>query len=549
LPKLATAADITWTNTAGGNWSTAANWNSGAGPVPGPGDVAHITTDGTYTVTLDADASVGGLDLGAASGTQTLRSSNRTLTLGGPSSIGAQGVLSMGASTVAGVGPLTNQGYMSLEDVTIHPALANNGRMTSSALVTLHGAFTMSVGSTYAVYGNGTCCAGHLVVDNGFTNNGTITLSSFNGSVKSRLLVNNGVLVNAAGAQIVLDPGSGGERELETSLENHGTIRADQPVRIHGVNSTLVNASDGTFLVNADVTINSTSFANSGAMPVAAGRTLTIFGPVLTLDGTGLAGPGSVVLRTVTASFNAPQNTATTRFTEISSTTINGPGSLTHDAAYSLFMKDATLRAAFSNQGSVSGEGVVYFNGPLTTAVGSTISISGNGSCCQGHLVAENGFTNNGTIILSSFGGSIKSRMLVNNGVLVNAPGARIILDAGSGGERTLELSLDNYGTVSVNMGPAQFNNPNQVNRAGGTIAVNGGDVYVTNGGTFTNCGLITVASSRTFNYSGGTLINGSTGVLAGAGAFNVSSIVQNGGTIDPDGLLTFFASTMFAPQ
>jgi len=34
------AADIVWTNTAGGNWSTAANWDPNQ--VPGSGDTAWI---------------------------------------------------------------------------------------------------------------------------------------------------------------------------------------------------------------------------------------------------------------------------------------------------------------------------------------------------------------------------------------------------------------------------------------------------------------------------------------------------------------------------
>src|ERR1043165_1485090 len=98
------AADITWTNAAGGNWSNPANWNSGAGPVPGSGDNALITTDGTYTVTLDVNATVASLTLGGSTGTQTLGALGRALTLGGPSTIGAQGFLSL-ATQVDGAGP------------------------------------------------------------------------------------------------------------------------------------------------------------------------------------------------------------------------------------------------------------------------------------------------------------------------------------------------------------------------------------------------------------------------------------------------------------
>src|ERR1700684_623273 len=63
----------TWTNAAGGDWSTASDWNEGT--VPTSGDVACITTPGNYTVTIsaaDGTETVGGLTMGAASGSQIL---------------------------------------------------------------------------------------------------------------------------------------------------------------------------------------------------------------------------------------------------------------------------------------------------------------------------------------------------------------------------------------------------------------------------------------------------------------------------------------------
>ena len=48
------AADIVWTNTAGGNWSSTNNWSPNQ--VPGASDTAWITNNGTYTVTLNASA-------------------------------------------------------------------------------------------------------------------------------------------------------------------------------------------------------------------------------------------------------------------------------------------------------------------------------------------------------------------------------------------------------------------------------------------------------------------------------------------------------------
>jgi len=65
------AETVTWTNTAGGAWSLAANWSPNKVPVAA--DTAQITNSGTYLVTLDSATEVTHLQVGAASGTQTFR--------------------------------------------------------------------------------------------------------------------------------------------------------------------------------------------------------------------------------------------------------------------------------------------------------------------------------------------------------------------------------------------------------------------------------------------------------------------------------------------
>src|SRR5262245_61604558 len=127
----AKAADIHWTNAAGGNWNTSGNWNSGAGPVPGASDNAIIDQAGTYTVTLDVNPTVTSIALGAASGTQTLSSTGRTITISAASTILANGVLVLTGSTLAGTGSLSNQGIL----VGHGAANVNVGLTTSSGSV------------------------------------------------------------------------------------------------------------------------------------------------------------------------------------------------------------------------------------------------------------------------------------------------------------------------------------------------------------------------------------------------------------------------------
>jgi hypothetical protein len=50
----------TWTNTSGGDFDTASNWNNG---VPQPGDTVLITAQGPYTVSIEQANSVGILNM------------------------------------------------------------------------------------------------------------------------------------------------------------------------------------------------------------------------------------------------------------------------------------------------------------------------------------------------------------------------------------------------------------------------------------------------------------------------------------------------------
>ncbi|MBM3300526.1 MAG: hypothetical protein FJY85_11270, partial [Deltaproteobacteria bacterium] len=66
----ALAGTVSWVSPVGGNWSDGAKWDGGV--VPSEGDDVLITVDGTYTVTLNVDATVTSLTLGGSSGVQTL---------------------------------------------------------------------------------------------------------------------------------------------------------------------------------------------------------------------------------------------------------------------------------------------------------------------------------------------------------------------------------------------------------------------------------------------------------------------------------------------
>src|SRR4051812_29730271 len=89
-------ADIVWNNLSGGNWATAVNWSPNQ--VPTINDTAWITNNGTYSVTVSANASATNVVLGGTSGTQTLNHTAGTLALANGGSSSANGTYALSNS-------------------------------------------------------------------------------------------------------------------------------------------------------------------------------------------------------------------------------------------------------------------------------------------------------------------------------------------------------------------------------------------------------------------------------------------------------------------
>ncbi|MFO1513574.1 MAG: hypothetical protein U1F83_11765 [Verrucomicrobiota bacterium] len=89
------AVTRSWTNTAGGNWFASTNWSPNG--VPTGVDVAFITNNGTYTVTMLTGAvTVASINLGGASGTQTLvNGTANNLAVTNLGTVRANGILSV----------------------------------------------------------------------------------------------------------------------------------------------------------------------------------------------------------------------------------------------------------------------------------------------------------------------------------------------------------------------------------------------------------------------------------------------------------------------
>ncbi|MGE0158752.1 MAG: beta strand repeat-containing protein, partial [Gemmatimonadales bacterium] len=225
-----------WTNAAGGNWSTPANWSGGT--VPTAADSVAIDLAGTYTVTLDVNAQVRNLTIGQGAGIKTLSGTSRTLTIDGSSAVYAGGALTLTNSTLAGNGTLTNLGTISLDGGTVSARLTNDGGVIrTTGTVSVPGAFRNFSGSTLSIGG----LAGNSVftVTNGFTNSGIIELTNVTLAYSAQLVITSGTLTNSATGTLRSLPGggNGGARTLTATLNNQGTLFLDHPLTINGANA------------------------------------------------------------------------------------------------------------------------------------------------------------------------------------------------------------------------------------------------------------------------------------------------------------------------
>ncbi|HEX9582062.1 MAG TPA: hypothetical protein VF970_13245, partial [Gemmatimonadales bacterium] len=507
-----------WTNASGGTWSTASNWSENAVPVST--DSVVIEIDGTYTVTLDVDPAFSSITLGGATGTQTLAGSSRTIGGTGTVTVRPNGRLSLTSSTVNA--DVVNEGTVVMIPI-------GTGQFT--------GAVTNAAGAILRAQGPDGF-ARTVTVATGFTNEGTIELTSAGGGTLT-FAVTSGTLVNAPSGTIVSLAGAGGDRTLAAQLDNQGTVTVTQPLTLtqssaDHLNSGLLELTTGNLTITQSGT--SPSFTTTGTVTIGAGRTLTVSGGTFDYQSGALGGTGTLALSSATLALGVSL-TRDTLALSVTSSTINGPGTLTVPAGRTLSLTSSTVNADLVNEGTVVmiPIGTGQFTGAVTNAAGAILRAQGPDGFARTVTVAT-GFTNEGTIELTSAGGGTLT-FAVTSGTLVNAPSGTIVSLAGAGGARTLAAQLDNQGTVTVTQ-PLTLTQSSADHLNSGLLELTTGDFTLSQSGTtptFTNEGLIDIGSSRTFAASGGTFTNASAATLRGAGTLDISNTTfANSGNTNP---------------
>ncbi|HEY6090988.1 MAG TPA: Ig-like domain-containing protein, partial [Gemmatimonadales bacterium] len=507
---LAPGGSIYWIATGGGNWSNPANWSGGA--VPGPTETAVITASGTYTVTLDVGDTIAGLQVGGSSGLQTLSASSKTLRVSGTTQVNGNGEIHLRNSTLDG-GVFSSAGTLTIDGSSV----INQSIVTTSA-------------SLIRIQGNNQTGHSYLTVASGFTNNGHVTLTDTVSSYGATLQLNAGTLTNGASGTIDVLPGASGTKNISAAIDNQGTFNVSFPLALnpasaaHSNSGTINITGSGTSLA---VTQSGTSpsFTTTGTINIAAGDTLKVSGGVFAYGAGAIGGGGIVSLASLTASIAPVWNTGTTPLL-LSSTTINGAGSITNAAGATLDLGNSVVNIPVTNQGRLLATGSSgRLSAPFTSVTGSTLEVRGNNIYGHATLVMDQSWTNNATLVLTDTVSTYGSTLTMNTATLTNAPGATITSVPGFGGSRDLNVELNNQGTINVTQ-TLSINRSSATHVNGGTIALSGAKLLVIQGGTtpsWTTTGGVSMAPGDSFKVSGGSF--GYSGGSISGGVLSLSSV------------------------
>ncbi len=566
-PSAAHAAGCTdtWTNTAGGSWSTGTNWSKKAPPTSE--EEACITENGTYTVELKAsETHVKSLTVGGTSGTQTLAvnsscSFNSVLVTSSGLEVGAHGAVALSNAETCGNG------------VTVKGPITNAGKISSEPGI-----------------------GGHRAIEGGLTNTGTLAINTNTEfDAKAAALSNQGAIDVATGKELILSSetsftnGSGGSivgtgtgtvslRSGTSFTEGAGTTSGTLPVILDdaalsytgGGESTIAIRGEGSTLSGASVAkqsllvqttcaentklVAASGFTNAGSITMtntetcADNVTLKVSSGTLTNTGTITSEPGNGGNRRIEGEFTNKGTFAVNANTEYTGTspqllnegainvaenkqlTVAGKGSLTNGtggkitaaAGGDVFLSNAgtTFTEGAGTTGGASTKPVILDDAALvyTGSGSSAIFQRGEGGTLTGNISSGQSLTletdcaeNTKTTAASGFtnAGSIT---MTNTETCAD----NVTLKVSSG-------TLTNTGTITSEPGNGGIRRIEGEFTNKGTFAVNANTEYTGTSPQLLNEGAINVAENKQLTVAGkGSLTNGTGGKITAAAGANV---------------------------
>jgi len=512
---------VSWTNPAGGDWSTGANWSGGVVPNVTQDTVINIPVSGP--ITIDSANAVHSL-------TDTTASLDVT---GGSLSLAAASSISKNVTISGGV--LTSAGNLTLDGTLNESA----GLLTGGGTVTVDGLLTWTGGT---MSGSGTTLA------NGGLQLGANDGNSYTESLDVRTLENAGSATWASTDALSQSAGS-----IFQNLA-HATLTVQSGVTWNADDGTLENQYQGTVTVDAGTGTASFNgfFTNEGDLEVSSGtlflagsgsvtgNTKVDAGATLQLGGTqyvfnsgaGLTGQGTVT-------FGIPVTNPTTIFEAGSSYSFSGATIIQNNATV-VFDATASTSTLNESSGNLGGSATLTVAG-LTTWTGGTMSGSGITSALGGLSLGASGDTSDsetlaGRMLISAGAGVWYGPDVLNQGedsTFLNYSNATLQIVGGGTlvADTTLDSSgtFENNGAIIVADGSAStlvqtyFINSGTVEVASGTLQLGGGGACPWNA--------LAVTAGFTVD-SGASLLFGNNFNYE-AYAFNSDGYISGAGSVD----------------
>ncbi|MSU61580.1 MAG: hypothetical protein EXS31_04145 [Pedosphaera sp.] len=535
-PGRAGADDIAWTNKSGGDWSVANNWSPNK--IPGPGDTALITSDGTYTVTVNANTAVTSMVLGGPLGKQSLVIKSQPLTVTGPMTVGANGTLQIEGNVFAPTKTLVCAGVLRII----------SGTLAGAGLITINGelewiAGNISGASEMTISSSASCkialTGAANLTDRTVKNSGRIIWSS--GTFQTRgncgiEILEGGTMEITDGAEIRPALGSFGLRNKGMILKS-GTAKT----LVGGMeNDGFVEIQSGTLRVGT----TDTSGSNSGRYQLGTGATLEIQGSPVFEKESAISGAGSSRVNAADMTISGTFDIGGTVQVESGKLTFK-PGSKPVSLGNSLQVNGATLTLNSGQEvklkslivsGDISGSDIVTVNGPIVWNSGG---FAGNGN-----INALGGVTIQGAAQKNLAGPTLRnaSQTTWTGGQISQSNGGLIENLAGG----TFDLGFD--AQLNIALGGSGFINHGLLRKTGGTATARVGPI--TNDGTIeVLSGVLNSPNAFTQLPSGELAIRiGGTAATTGSSRFEVTGTIQDDKVV-ADGSLRLILAAGFIPK
>jgi hypothetical protein len=575
----ARAADITWSNAAGGNWGTGGNWTGAA--VPGAIDTAIFNLGATYNTTFAAAPNaIQSLLFNAPSGIVTLQSSGGVRTLGISAPGGSNRLFALGTSTVnlggisAGTGVnlyIVNGMFVGNSANFVARQSSNinliggldvgniiDGNLTAgTATYSMSGAATMQVGGNISIGSNGVAGVNGVLNISGSNtaltqynnvNVGNITVGSIfggTGAINIGTVVTGGAMTTGTGQLTINKTGTVtvGDSDSAGTLNANGNILIDGGVLnstggfnwATGRTMSIVNGGDAFF--NADITTPNNTVVNVGGF----GSSYTTLG-----SGIDIGIGGGATINVLSQGLLSSAGVLT-----VGAVAAGGNGFLVADgvgARVEALSASASQIAANGNIGDVtfSNFAVGSFVAGLNIGASSTAGTTA-------YLTVESGadLVSLGSVNLASAGGaSTAATMTITGDGSTVVFGNTRTLTVGHASSGVATLNVDDEGLLDVGTGGTTVLNPTgtinidggivnlrALTQNGGIINFHSGSLTYTGGLTIGPGGLLgtnlTLTGDHKLNLVGTATVNsGSTLLIESQAGFTATTLANNGQTV-----------------